>query len=114
MGRTDRLPANCGSHLMADISVSVSLSVGQAVDARVDDAIISQWIGDRLNEARNVFIQNYMNGRAKSAPGEYPAHQTGALGDSIDWQMDGPREGALFSDINYAAYLAEGTVKMAP
>src|SRR5262249_41818865 len=49
-----------------------------------------------------------------SAPGEYPATDTGRLVNSIAYQMHGPREGAIFSDLEYAGYLADGTSRMDP
>lgn len=89
----------------------------------IDDARIAQWIENRLNDARNTFIRNVSRGAGggrmygshkASAPGEYPVTDTGRLVNSVDYQMTGPREGKLISDIVYAAYLTSGTFKMAP
>lgn len=106
-------------------SVTVSIDVGDMPQPTIDDDAISSWIEARLNDARNLFVQRVSRGggggrvygrreHRASAPGEYPATDSGRLVNSVHYEMRGPREGALFSDVEYAAYLTEGTFKMAP
>jgi len=106
---------------MATINISVDLE-DLPIPTISDDAI-STWIEARLNDARNLFIQRvsrgggggrtYRRGRGRvhraSAPGEYPATDTGRLVNSVAFEMHGPRSGSIFSDLEYAKYLAEGT-----
>lgn len=93
------------------------------VAAKINDAAIAEWIEERLNDARNLFVRQMGRGggggrtygrHRASAPGEYPATDTGRLANATDYRMTGPREGVLGSDIEYATYLAFGTRKMAP
>jgi hypothetical protein len=93
----------------------------------IDDDAISTRIEARLNDARNLFIQRVSRGGGSgrvyrrgtrrqhraSAPSEYPATDTGRLVNSIAYQMHGPREGSLFSDLEYARHLTEGAANMA-
>lgn len=96
---------------MGEITVTVTTK-SDGINAHIDDATITAWIEERLNDARNRFITSMGSG-GHSAPGAYPNQQTGALASSVDSEMTGAREGHLFSDIEYAGYLAEGTSKMA-
>jgi hypothetical protein len=98
---------------MTDISVTVATKVDHDLNPHIDDEVIASWIEGRLNDGRNLFITSMGSGPGHSAPGAYPNQQTGALAGSVDSEMAGPREGHLFSDIEYAAYLTTGTSKMA-
>jgi len=91
----------------------------------VDDEEIAAWIEERLNDARNYFVRamgprsgggrNYgRRGHVASSPGQFPRTDEGRLVNSIDYQMTSPHSGQLFSDIEYAAYLTDGTRYMAP
>jgi hypothetical protein len=89
--------------------------------AEIDEEIIAEWIEDRLNDGRNEFIKAMgRKGNGPSAPGEYPKTDGGRLANSVDYQMEGTREGVLGSDVIYALYLTTGTTskngkqKMAP
>lgn len=109
------------------VAVNISFDMDELPVPAVSDDAITAWIEARLNDARNLFIQRvsrgggggrtYRRGRGRyhraSAPGEYPATDTGRLVGSVNYQMYGPREGALFSDLEYARYLREGTANMA-
>jgi len=109
---------------MAQINISIDLE--DLATPTIDNDQISTWIEARLNDARNLFIQRvsrgggggrtYRRGRGRthraSAPGEYPATDSGRLANSIAYQMHGPREGSVFSDLEYARYLTEGTAHM--
>src|SRR5262245_16673354 len=115
---------NAGFGLMAVINISIE--VEDIPEPAVDDEQISRWIEARLNRARNLFIQrvsrgggtgrSYRRGRQSvhraSAPGEFPATDSGRLVNSVWYQMLGPREGMLYSDLEYAAYLTTGTRNM--
>lgn len=48
-----------------------------------------------------------------SAPGEFPAIDTGALVNSIGTEMTGPLRGIIYESMEYAAHLEYGTVHMA-
>lgn len=104
------------------ITIQLELE-GMPTEAVIEDDVISAWIEARLNDGRNTFIQNVSRGggsghrygnHTASAPGEYPATDTGRLVNSVDYQMHNPREGALVSDVKYAEYLTDGTQFMAP
>lgn len=109
------------------VAINVSFDLDDLPEPAVDDAAISAWIEARLNDARNLFIQRvsrgggggqtYRRGHGRyhraSAPGEYPATDSGRLVNSVNYQMHGSREGSLFSDVEYSRYLTEGTVHMA-
>lgn len=56
----------------------------------------------------------YPNGHQASAPGEYPAIDTGALVNSIGTEMTGPLRGIVYEGQEYAVHLEYGTVYMAP
>lgn len=113
---------------MAGGSITVSFNLfGFTVlpRASVEDDVISEWIEDRLNDGRNEFIMQMGRGggggtgkgpksHRPSAPGDYPRTDGGRLANSADYQMNGPREGTLGSDVEYALYLTTGTSKMAP
>lgn len=108
------------------VSVNLSFDLDDLPEPKVDDEAISTWIEARLNEARNLFVQRvsrgggggrvYRRGRhithRASGPGEYPATDQGRLVNSIATQMHGPREGSIFSDLEYSRYLTEGTAHM--
>ena len=108
-------------------SVNISFDLDDLPEPAISDDAISSWIEARLNDARNLFImrvsrgggsgQVYRRGTRRqhraSAPGEYPATDSGRLVGSIAYEMHGPRSGSIFSDVNYARYLTEGTAHMA-
>ena len=113
--------------MASELTITISQNLSNPIGAGIDDAVIGEWIEQRLNDARNTFIQHMSGGgggqsyrRGKqghhqaSAPGDYPATDSGRLANSVDYQVTGPREGKLFSDIEYAAYLTDGTSKIAP
>ena len=83
-------------------------------EADIDEGLISEWIENRLNDGRTVFLRAMSRGGGPSSPGEYPVTDGGRLVGSVDYEMSGPLEGRLFSDVEYAAYLTMGTRKMAP
>jgi len=113
---------------MASLSISVEIDPALPTPG-VSDEAISTWIEARLNDARNLFIQQMSRGggsgayyrrggKRRSAPGEYPVTEAGTadagrLVNSVQYEMRGPHEGALFSEVQYATYLAEGTRHMA-
>lgn len=105
----------------------VNIEIDELPEPSIDDDAISNWIEARLNEGRNLFVNKVNRGHGSgvryrrrrrsehqgSAPGDFPAGDTGALAASIGVEMEGPRSGRLFSDIEYARYLTEGTMHMA-
>jgi len=106
---------------MASVRITVVLT--GVPDAEISDEIISEWIENRLNDGRNVFIQHASRGggggrvygsHRASAPGEYPATDSGRLVNSVDAELLSAREGQLHSDVAYASYLTTGTSHMAP
>lgn len=103
-----------GQNLMADVTVTIATTAAIALNPHIDDAVIAAYIESRLNDARNTFITSMGSGPSYSAPGQYPHQQSGRLAGSVDTQMSGEREGQLFSDLDYAAYLTDGTTHMAP
>lgn len=112
------------------MSVGVTLEwsgLDPVPNPHIDDEVIAAWIEERLNDGRNTFIRHmsgshsgrtYRRGKSgshtASAPGDWPATDSGRLASSTDYQMTGPREGTLGSDIEYAVYLTLGTYKMGP
>jgi len=112
---------------MAGIVVTMAVAADRMVRIRIDDARIQRYLVSRLNDARSTFIRNMSlaetnpnAGRRRgegwhfpSIPGGYPRTDTGRLANSVDFQI-GEREGILFSDIEYAIFLATGTRNMAP
>src|SRR5262245_27888536 len=103
--------------------VTMSMKITNPPHPHVDDTEVQRWIEERLNDARNHFIRSVSRGggggikygkHRASAPGEYPATDSGRLVNSVDYQMDNPRQGRLHSDVKYAAYLTDGTRYMAP
>lgn len=91
----------------------------------LDDEIITEWIEERLSDAQETFVQAASgSGSAApqgsrrrtrhSAPGDYPASDTGRLVNSLAHEMTDVRAGRLFSDAEYAGCLARGTSRMAP
>lgn len=111
---------------MASLSVSIDIDPEIGAPSLSDD-VISAWVEARLNDARNIFIQRmsrgggsgrlYRHGRRTvhraSAEHEYPATDSGRLVNSVDYEMRGPREGALVTQVEYAKFLTEGTAHMA-
>lgn len=110
---------------MAGIAITIDMDMDR-IEAVIDEEVISAWIEDRLNDARSHFIQSASRGggggrvyrqhgklHRASAPGEYPATDSGRLVSSVDYEMAGPFEGHLQSDVEYALYLTTGTSKMA-
>jgi len=104
-------------------AITVTVTISGEFHPRIDDSVIAEWIDARLNDGRNTFITNASRGggggrtygrHTASAPGEYPATDSGRLVGSVDTQMNSDREGELFSDVEYARYLAGGTSRMAP
>lgn len=55
----------------------------------------------------------YKNHQA-SAPGEYPANETGAYRKSLGFEVRGGRQMEFGSDSEYGAYLEKGTSRMGP
>lgn len=49
-----------------------------------------------------------------SAPGEYPAIDTGALINSVQSEMETDLVGVVYTNSNYAMYLEYGTINMSP
>jgi hypothetical protein len=96
---------------MADITVNIRVEIDNLFQVVIDEALITSWIENRLNDARSYFISN-ASGPSPSAPGAWPGADTGRLIGSIDYQASG-REGELFSEVDYAGYLTTGTSKMA-
>jgi len=124
-------PATLEGKAMASININVDLD--DLPTPTISDDQITSWIEARLNDARNLFVMRvqrgegsgvyYKRGRGRgkrrSAPGEYPVTEIGTpdagrLANSVATQMHGPREGSLFSDVQYARYLTEGTAHMEP
>jgi hypothetical protein len=104
-------------------ALSVHITLRNLPQPLIDEAQITAWVEGRLIDARNEFIMNVSRGsgggrrygnHVASLPGGYPVTDTGRLVNSVDMQMHGPREGALVSDVQYAAYLTDGTKFMAP
>jgi hypothetical protein len=104
------------------ISITIDVDTSHLPTVEIDDDVIAQWIGSRLNDTRNTFIQHMSGGgggrsygrHTASAPGAYPATDSGRLAGSVDWQMTDTRQGTLDSDVEYAGYLTTGTTHMAP
>lgn len=108
-------------------SINVTIEVPELPEPVIDDTAIMAWIEARLNDARNLFIMRvsrghgsgeiYRRGRRSqhraSSPGEFPVTDTGRLVNSVAYRLYGEREGALYTDVEYAKYLTEGTVHMA-
>ena len=99
--------------MATDITVTIEVRADQ-VGVEIDEVVIATWIESRLNDGKNLFITSMGSGPGHSSPGAYPNQQSGGLAGSIDYEMNGTREGHLFSDIEYAGYLTDGTVHMAP
>jgi len=107
---------------MSGISVSISVKLSKKLRVRIDDDAIADWIDDRLNDARNSFIEHMTEGgsgrtyggHVASAPGEYPQSWSGHLANSVQPELHGSRAGSLTSDAQYAVYLTTGTTKMDP
>jgi hypothetical protein len=97
---------------MADLSIRITVEVGDLFDVKVDDGIIEQWIEARLEDARNHFISN-ASGPSPSAPGAWPGLVTGRLIGSVHTEAGG-RQGEIKSEVEYSGYLQHGTSKMAP
>jgi len=96
---------------MADVTVRITVDVSNLPTVAIDEGVITSWIDNRLNDARNYFISN-ASGPSPSSPGDWPGADTGRLIGSIDYEASG-REGSLFSEVEYAGYLTTGTSKMA-
>jgi hypothetical protein len=103
-------------------TVSMRIDVPNLPTPVIDDNEIAAWVEGRLNDARNTFIMNVSRGsgggrtygnHTASRPGGYPVTDTGRLVNSVDIQMHGPHSGALTSDVQYAAWLTDGTRYMA-
>lgn len=98
---------------MVEVVVKVTKEAVDELTVKIDDDVIEAWIDERLNDARNTFI-GHMGGGGPSSPGDYPKTDTGRLANSVDYQMTDARSGVLYSDIEYAGYLTDGTKHMAP
>lgn len=94
-------------------SLTIQVSRDRMVELGQDDEAIRVWIRDRLNDARNTFIMNMSRGPRPSLPGAYPRSDTGRLANSVDFAV-GDLEGRLYTNVEYAAFLARGTVHMEP
>jgi len=98
---------------MAGITVTLSTRRDRMVEPRIDERRIRNYIANRLNDARNTFIRHMNDGRPRrSEPGEYPRTDSGRLSTSVDFEV-GEREGRLYTDVEYAIFLATGTRRMA-
>ena len=100
-------------------TVSMKVHIDDLPNAVIDDDLVTVWITQRLNDARNHFIRNVSRGsNRRSLPGEFPATDSGRLVGSVSdpgaIEMLTPRMGSLRSDLEYAEYLTTGTRKMAP
>jgi len=93
------------------ITIRIDVKVDNAPKCEVNEGVITAWIEGRLNDARNYFVSN-ASGASPSAPGAWPGVISGRLIGSVDYQASG-REGELFSEVDYAAFLTTGTSKMA-
>lgn len=108
---------------MASIKVTIDVA---SLPKRVkyDDDTINAWIEGRLNDTRNFFLRQmsrsstrvggrrYRRGKkwhTASAGDEYPKTDGGALASSINYQVWADREGGIYTNIEYAKYLTEGT-----
>lgn len=74
---------------------------------------------DLVKTARDGIIRGQHSGekykglrRQSSAPGEYPASQSGELQRSIDFRVEGHDTLEFGSTVQHGAYLQEGTSKM--
>ena len=109
---------------------SITVRVPTLPTPQISDDEIARWIEGRLNNARNRFVQHVMTGshggrryikgvrgniiHVASAPGEYPATDTGQLVNSVRYDMIDRHSGELTSDVRHARFLTEGTSHMAP
>jgi len=102
--------------------LKVTASIDSVPTVRLSDDAVAAWLRGRLNDGRNVFIKHMQRGggggrvyrrgnrwHRASAPGEYPVTDRGRLVQHVDYQISGPHEGQLYSDLDYAEYLAFGT-----
>ena len=96
---------------MAGITLNVSFDFSGFPEPIIDEEIISQWLQERLDDARNHFVQE-ASGPSQSAPGAYPGLRTGQLVGSVNVEAGG-REGTMSSGVEYAGYLTHGTRRMA-
>jgi hypothetical protein len=113
--------------------VNISFELDDLPTPKINEEEIGTWIDARLNDARNLIVQQiqrgggsgeyYQRGRGRgkrrSAPGEYPVTEIGTadagkLANSIWYQRLHSREGVLYSDVNYSNYLTTGTLHMEP
>lgn len=80
--------------------------------AEVEDAALAEYLQEVGDKARRAFIQgSAAANRPHSAPGQYPARQTGALLASLDASVSGDTL-TVSVDTAYAQFLL-GTRKMA-
>jgi len=100
----------------------VTAQIEDVPTVEISDAVIAEWLRGRLNDARNYFIHQMERGSGSgrlyrrpggrwhhaSAPGEYPVTDGGYLVTRVDYQLNGPREGQLYSEVDYAEYLTTG------
>lgn len=96
---------------MPGISIGIEVDVSQIPEIEIDEGMLTQWLQERLDDARNHFISS-ASGPSPSAPGAYPGLRTGQLVGSVNVEAGG-RSGSISSGVGYAGYLASGTRKMA-
>lgn len=110
--------------------IKISIEFDDLPEPQIDEADIALWVEARLNDARNMFIEQvsrgagggktYRRSRGRivhqaSEAGEYPVTDKGGLVGSIYYQMHGFSEGSLYSNLEYAKFLADpGTRYIAP
>jgi len=95
---------------LAGISITLTVDISAVPMVEIDEGMLSQWLQERLDDARNHFISSC--GASPSAPGDYPGVRTGQLIGSISVEA-GDRLGSISAGAAYAGYLASGTRRMA-
>lgn len=115
---------------MTSVKVTIDASA-LPKGAKYDDDTINEWIEARLGDTRNLFLRQMSRSSTRtggreykrtagkvtrktkwhiaSGPGEYPKTDGGALAGSINYQVWSDREGGIYTNIEYAKYLTEGT-----
>jgi hypothetical protein len=117
-----------------------TVTVSQVPKASIDGNAVRRWISGRLNDTRNRFILQMARGpgggkvhrkgktvHVASKAGEYPLTDSGRLWGSVGGQdygqawfrgtveaeEEGPFTGSIYSNLQYASFLEEGTAHMA-
>ena len=106
------------------IEVYIDASKLRELGLALDEAGIEQWLAHVVREAGNVLQREMRKGgrgrvyhrrrgwHRASAPGDYPAVDTGRLAAGTRMRVNYP-EGEIGSSVPYAKYLQFGTKKMA-